>query len=109
MVDRSVPFPLSRGGWRGGWPCPSSLLQKLQRGGVHAIAPAGRRRAVGKHVPEMAVAARAAGFRPRHPIGVIDDLADVLRIDWLEEARPARAGLEFRAGLEEWQAAEPAG
>src|SRR5689334_11728851 len=76
----------------------SRLLDELQRGGVHAVALMRRRWAVRKHMSEVAVAARATRLGPHHPVRAVDDLADMLGVDRLEEAWPARAGLEFRAG-----------
>src|SRR5207249_4148050 len=75
---------------------------------VQAVAQAGGRRAVGKHVTEVAVTPPAADLGADHPGTRVADGSDVIGIERLEEAGPARARLELRLGPEERQAAQPA-
>src|SRR5690348_16738554 len=85
-----------------------SVGDELERHGVHAVAVSGRRRTVGKDVAEMAVATRAADLRAHHAVVRVADFAHVCGIERREETRPARAGLELAARLEQREAAQPA-
>src|SRR5579864_3699173 len=69
---------------------------------------AGRRRAVRKNVSEMAPAARAYLFHADHPIAGVSHSPNVGLVIGLEEARPARPGVEFRTRVEQRQTTKPA-
>src|SRR5215471_1124843 len=74
--------------------------REIQHGPVDAVALPRRWRTVGKHVAEMAAAARAMHFRSRHTVAAIDsrpDRAGMRRI----KTRPAGAGVELRLVGEE--------
>src|SRR6478735_5819823 len=75
---------------------------------VHAVAQAGRLRSIVENVTEMAAAAAAVDFGPRHPKGEVFSLADGI-IERLIETRPAGAALEFRLRGEQRQVAAGAG
>ena len=83
---------------------------KLERERVHAVAVAGgRAEAVGEHVAEVRAAVGAAHLGAHHAErGVLDEL-DRLGAHRLVEARPAAAGVELRAALEELGAARRTG
>ena len=51
-----------------------SLGEKLQRGRVQAVAPAGRRRAIRENVALVAAAACTADLYPAHTVAVILDV-----------------------------------
>src|SRR6516165_6577856 len=70
---------------------------------------AGRRRPIGKHVAEMTAAAGADFLDTHHAVAHIAQTADMSIVIRLEEARPAGAGIELRAGTEQRQTAEAAG
>ena len=70
-------------------------LDEGQRGRVHAIAQAGRTRAVVEDVAEMGVALGASHLVARHPQAGVAVSLDVLLGDGLPEARPAGAGVEL--------------
>src|SRR5437899_3054581 len=80
-----------------------------ERGGVEAVAAAGRRRSIGEDVTEVPVAATAPDLDALHPVRAVVQGGEVLRIERLVERRPAGPGLELRARPEQRQAAEPAG
>ena len=65
----------------------------------------GRRWAVVKDMPQVAVAASAEDLGTGHAERYIAYLGDVLRGEWHVEAGPAGAGVELRAGGKERQAA----
>src|SRR5206468_2999679 len=71
------------------------LGTKLERRAVHAIAQSSWRRAVGKHVPQVAAASRAVHLCALHEKAVVDRRFDAA-LARREEARPAGAALEFR-------------
>src|SRR2546422_4435395 len=98
-----IPSPLPRGPG----PLPARGYE-LERRRVQAVAQAGRRRAVGKHVTEVAVTPSAADLGTDHPGTRVADGSDVVGIERLEEAGPARTRLELRLRPEERQAAQPA-
>ena len=74
---------------------------EAQRHPIHAVAKAGRLRAVVEDVAEMRIAERAGDRGAHHAEGLVLDLDDVLLGDRLPEARPAGAGIELRVGIEE--------
>src|SRR6185312_13691966 len=81
-----------------------SRRRKRQRQPVHAVAQAGRRGAVVKHVPEMAAAAPAVHF------GAVDSHGGIGAGQHgvgqrLVEARPTSAALELGLGIEQRQGA----
>src|SRR3712207_1353997 len=67
-------------------------FEELHGDGIQAVTLAGRGRAVREDVAEMTVASRAADLRPDHSVAHVADLADMLRVIRLGEARPAGAG-----------------
>src|SRR5712671_4128121 len=79
-----------------------------QRKAVHAVAQAGRLRPIVEDVTEMAAAAAAVNFSPRHPKGAVFRLADGV-VERLIKTRPAGAALEFRLRGEQRQVAAGAG
>src|SRR5262249_9779109 len=85
------------------------LVYEDQRLGIHAKAQAGRFRPVLEHVAEVAAAARAQDLGAAHAVAAVLRVDDILGADGLEEARPAGARLELRAGGEERQGAAHAG
>src|SRR4029079_16903269 len=74
---------------------------QLQRGPVHAVAQARRPRPVVEDVAEMRLAGGAAHLRAHHAVGTGADLLGGGRLNRLEEARPARARIEFGLGPEQ--------
>src|SRR5687767_16034021 len=72
----------------------SSLRREIHRHAVDAIALVRRRRAVGKHVAEMAAAAAAMHFGPLHAVGAVDRFLHGARLR-IVEARPPGAALEL--------------
>ena len=86
-----------------------ALLGEAQRHRVEAVAIAGRPGAIGKHVAEVAAAARADLLGAQHAVAGIAQQLDVRVSVRLEKAGPAGAGIELGAGAEQRQAAEPAG
>src|SRR5262249_8196916 len=81
------------------WERPLLRLE-LESGAVHAVAEAGRRRAIRKYVPEMAAALVAVHFGPRHAVGVVHAFADRL-VERTLKTRPARAAVVLRIRLEQ--------
>src|SRR5262249_14129085 len=79
-----------------------------QRKTVHAIAQAGRLRAVVEDVAEVAAAAAAMHFGAGHAEGAVLGGADRI-LQRLVEARPASAALELGVGGEQRQVAAGAG
>src|SRR3954462_6593857 len=82
-------------------PRPRSFL-RLERHGkaVHAIALAGRRRAVGEHMPQMAAAIGAMHLGAAHKEAAVFGLTH-RTLQRGVEARPARAALKFGLGIEQ--------
>lgn len=68
---------------------------EVEGGGIHAIAQAGGRGAVFKHVAEMRATFRAAGFGADHSVSGIAMFLDFGGIGGLIEAGPAGSGFEF--------------
>src|SRR5258708_38442077 len=66
------------------------------------------RRPVGKHVPEVAVAAPAADLDALHAVRAITQQREVVGVERLVERRPARARLELRSRPEQRQPAQAA-
>src|SRR6185437_11542760 len=79
---------------------------KHQRVAIHAVAQAGRLRAIVEDVAEMAAAAAAMHLGPRHAEGAVFGGRDGV-FERLVEARPARAALEFGVGREQRKVASP--
>src|SRR6476659_6581105 len=73
---------------------------ELQRDAVHAVAFAGRARAVGKDVAEMSTALRAVDLYASHAVAGVGGRRD-RAFNRLVEAWPAGAALELRIGREE--------
>src|SRR5688572_28806663 len=68
---------------------------------VHAVAQAGRPRAVGEDVAEVGVAVLAAHLGARHPQLLVGLLDDVVLLERLPEGGPAGAGVVLLARGEE--------
>src|SRR5690606_16665946 len=81
---------------------------QAERRRVHAVALAGRLRAVVEDVAEVAVAAGAARLDPHHAVRAVFEEPDPVRRDGLPEARPARAGLVLGLGAEALEVAHRA-
>src|SRR6185436_20864073 len=79
-----------------------------ERRGVHAVAQARRAGPVVEDVAEMRPAVRACRLDPAHEQGVVFARCDAPLLDRVVEARPARAGLELRAGVEQRRVAHDA-
>src|SRR5688500_10742221 len=78
------------------------LRLEVERGAVDAVAqPALLGRTVGKHVPEMALAARAGHFGADHAAGRVAMLADRAVPGRPHEAGPARAAVKLVPALEQ--------
>ena len=73
----------------------SGQLYKMQCRGVHAVALAGRPRAIVEDMAEVRVAAPAGDRGPIHPQAGIASFQHVFSRDGLPEAGPARARLEL--------------
>ena len=84
----------------------ASLLRRLltwlelQRRRIEAVAQTSRLRAVVEYMPQVRVTAIANNLGADHEQATILHLADYLVIDGLEETGPARARIEFGAGIE---------
>lgn len=89
-------------------PARSSLWKKSQSEAIDAIAQAGGRRPVGKHMAEMRAATAAMHLGACHPMRVIDRGGDGA-VERIEKARPAGAAREFLARGEERLIASGAG
>ena len=69
-------------------------VDERERLGVDAVASAGRRRAVGEHVAEVAIAPRADDLHPQHAVAAVRFVvATFSSDDRLEEAGPPGAGV----------------
>src|SRR5215471_8683482 len=79
-----------------------------QRVAIHAIAQAGRLRAVVEDMAEMAAAATAMHFRASYAVGAVFRRADGV-FERLVEARPAGPAFELGLGGEQRQVAAGAG
>src|SRR5690606_32554822 len=76
---------------------------------VDAVPQPGRRRAVGKHMAEVAVASRTADLGADHAVRGVAQLAHRVGGGRLEEARPTAMRAELRIGAEQWLPAAGAG
>src|SRR5687768_11847793 len=86
---------------------PFSRLQ-VEGAAVHAVPHAARLPgAVREDVAQMAIAARAAHFRPCHAVGAVLDHLHGAR-DRFGKARPPRSRFKLRAAFEQWIAAASA-
>src|SRR5712691_2892821 len=93
--------PSGRADWVG---CLFVLLVcivQTERGTVDAVAQAGRGRAVGKHMAQVGITTAAGDLCASHPVAGIALKSDVVLIQWLPEARPARARVKFCLGAEQ--------
>src|SRR5262249_5600094 len=78
--------------------------RKLERGAIHAVAQAGRLGPIGEDVAEMGLAGGATHLGATHQPRAVVMLPHRLGIRRRGEARPARAGVEFRVGGEQRRA-----
>lgn len=74
---------------------------KTEGRGVHAIAKAGRRGPVGKHVAEVRLAFGGADFRAGHAQAAVMFFLNGSRIERFGKAGPTGAGFEFVFGTKE--------
>ena len=81
---------------------------KIQRRGIHAVAQAGRLRAVVKDVPQVRVASRAQHLGASHEKRAVGFGAHVLFGDRLIEAWPSGARLELGIRIEQRRGAADA-
>src|SRR4051794_11220839 len=88
---------------------PVLFRLQLQRGGIDAVAQAGRAGAVLEDVAEMAVALRAKNLGADHAVADVAFLVDMAISGGRGKARPAAAGIEFGIGLDQRLAAAGAG
>src|SRR5580704_15776892 len=86
-----------------------AALGKRQGYRIEAVPLTGGTRAVGKHVAEVAAAARANFLHPNHAMAAVPKAFDMRFIVGFEETRPAGAGIELRVRPEQGQTAEAAG
>src|SRR5690606_20324118 len=71
-----------------------------ERDRIQAMAFAGRRRAVGEYVAQVAAAASADFLGTQHAVAAVAHVAYVVGRVGCEEARPAGARIELGAGAE---------
>jgi hypothetical protein len=76
----------------------------MERSGVDAIAQAGRVRAIGEDVAEMASATGAGDLGASHAMAAVFVLFDVLLIKRIVKAGPAATGVEFGFRWKEFEA-----
>jgi len=84
------------------------LAVELERGAVEAEAQARRLRTVVEHMAEMGGAPLAEDLHALHAVRVVLPPADMIAVEGLEEARPARARVELVRAREERQTADDA-
>src|SRR5690606_25955109 len=85
-----------------------ALGHELERHRVDAVAQAGRRRPVGKHVTLMAPAARAHDLGALHAVARVAHVLQVRFVEGRGKARPAGARLELLARAKQRQPAQAA-
>src|SRR5712671_4930253 len=85
-----------------------SGVDEVHRDRVEAVALAGRRRAIGEDVAEVAATAGASDLGAGHAVAMVLDERDLGAVDRLEEAGPAGARLELRLRREKRQSAQAA-
>src|SRR5579864_4496379 len=73
---------------------------EIQRGGIHAIAQAGRRRTVFEHMSQVRIAFGATHFSSHHAVFRVAMLNHVAGLARLVEARPSRPGIKLRLRIE---------
>src|SRR6187402_2182290 len=78
---------------------------QLERAGVDAEPLAGRPRPVVEDVAEVTAAGGADDLLAHHPVTPVDPYLDGLELGGLDEARPARAGVELRLRAKQLRAA----
>ena len=76
-------------------PCALLLLFKSQRGGINAVAQAGRFGTVFENMAQVPAATSANDFRAAHEEGVVGFRGYLFGFDGLRETRPAGAGIKF--------------
>src|SRR5215212_10727529 len=84
---------------------PCLLPLELQRGGIDAVALAGRVRAVREDMAEVATAVGAQDLRSNHPMARVGLLLDRVLRRGGRERGPAAAGVVLRVRLEKLYAA----
>src|SRR5579885_1956003 len=77
------------------------MLYESERGGVHTVAQIRRCWSIVEDVAEVPVAFGTRDRGADHTETCVTNFRDVLLCNGRPEARPSRAGLEFRCGIEE--------
>src|SRR5258706_9384442 len=80
---------------------PAGIGLEAQRRRVHAVAQTGRTRPIWEHVAQMGAAVAAPRLGAGHAVALVDLLLDCVGTERLEEARPARSGVELRLRREQ--------
>src|SRR5207249_623095 len=75
-------------------------LIELERRRVDAVTQMGRRRSVGKYMPQMSIAFTAHSFGPAHEKAVVLFGIDVFFGYWRPETWPTGAGVKLGVGAE---------
>ena len=87
----------------------SAARREFQCRGVDAIAQPGGRRTVREDVAQVRVADVTQDFRAHHAMTAVDAFGHVRRIERLEIAGPAAAGVELGVGFKQRRVAADAG
>ena len=77
------------------------MLDEAQGGGVHAVTQSRRFGAIVEDVTEVRIAFGARDSGTNHPESTVANLRHIFFGDRLPEARPARAGIEFRSRIKQ--------
>src|SRR5687768_17545145 len=78
-----------------------ALGEEFKRSRVKTVTLTGWRRTVGKDMSLVTTTPGAADLDPPHSIAVIDDLDEVLFVEWRMKRRPACARFELMLRCEE--------
>src|SRR5690606_41618954 len=83
-----------------------SRFPERHRHRIQAIAIATGRRAIGKHMPEVAIATRATDFGAQHAVAGVLQVTDMRRVERRVKTWPAGAGIELAVRTEQRQVAQ---
>jgi hypothetical protein len=89
-------------------PKSRTIRNEVERNGIQAVPKPRWSRAIGKDMAEMTFAPSTNNFITDHAMTGIPPHRHVLRVEWLEETRPACAGFKLGGRPEEGQIAQPA-